>query len=74
MQLASQVGAQGTPTIFVNCRKVVGALPFDAFKPIVEDEMRRAEQLLQQGAKLDAGFYDKACEENVSAVAQAAAP
>jgi protein-disulfide isomerase len=74
MQLASQVGAQGTPTIFVNCRKVVGALPFDAFKPIVDDEMRRAEQLLQQGAKLDAGFYDKVCEENVSAVAQAAVP
>ena len=52
------------PLLFLNCRKVVGALPFDAFKPIVEDEMKRAEGLLQGGAKLDAGFYDKVCEEN----------
>ena len=73
MRLASTVGAQGTPTIFVNCRKVVGALPFESFKPIVAEEMRRAEQLLERGAKLDESFYDKACEENVSAGAQAAA-
>jgi protein-disulfide isomerase len=74
MRLASLVGAQGTPTIFVNCRKVVGALPFESFKPIIEEEMRRAEELLQRGTKLDAGFYDKICEENVAAGAHAAAP
>jgi predicted DsbA family dithiol-disulfide isomerase len=75
MRLASLVGAQGTPTFFVNCRKVVGALPFESFRPIVEEEMRRAEELLQRGTPLDGKFYDAICEQNVSAAnAQAAAP
>lgn len=33
---ASKVGAQGTPTFFINGVKVVGALPFDSFKTKID--------------------------------------
>jgi protein-disulfide isomerase len=72
-KLANQVGAQGTPTLFVNCRKVTGAKPFEEFKPMIEEELRKADALLAKGAKLDAAFYDTLCAENVRA-APAPAP
>jgi protein-disulfide isomerase len=75
MQLANQVGATGTPTLFLNCRKVVGAQPFEVFRAAVEEELKKADALLAKGGALDAGFYDRACDENVKTMpAQAAAP
>lgn len=61
----NQVGANGTPTSFVNCRQVVGALPYDAFKKIVDEEIARAAQMRKAGVAMDAGFYDRICDENV---------
>jgi len=40
--LAASVGATGTPTLFVNGKKLAGARPFDEFKRIIEDELRKA--------------------------------
>jgi len=74
MALGSQVGANATPTMFVNCRKVVGAIPFESYKPIVEEELKKAEVLLAKGAALDGSFYGKACDENVKTLAAAAEP
>jgi protein-disulfide isomerase len=70
--LANAVGANGTPTMFFNCRQVVGALPLDRMRPIVEEELKKADALLK-GGKPDAGLYAKACEANVSAAPTAAA-
>jgi len=75
MQLAGQVGASGTPTVFLNCRRIVGAQPFDAFRAAMEEELKKADALLARGAALDGSFYDRACDENVKTMpAQAAAP
>ena len=35
-----EVGASGTPTMFINGQKVVGAQPFDAFKKTIDEEMK----------------------------------
>jgi protein-disulfide isomerase len=67
-QLAASVGASGTPTLFVNCRKVVGAQPFEAFKAIIDDELGKAAK-----EKVDAGYYDGACAANVAAAPATAA-
>jgi protein-disulfide isomerase len=34
------VGATGTPTFFINGTKVVGAQPFDAFKTVIDTELK----------------------------------
>jgi len=73
MKLGASVGASGTPTSFVNCRQLVGAQPVDAFKRLVDEELKKANGLLEKGARLDGGFYDRICDENVKAV-RAAAP
>jgi protein-disulfide isomerase len=77
--LARQVGADGTPTMFFNCRQVVGALPIGAMRPIAEEELRKADALLAKGAKRGPGFFAEACDANVAAApapapARAAAP
>ena len=71
-QLAASVGANGTPTMFVNCRRLVGAQPFEAFKQVIDEEVARAEGLKAKGEKLDAGFYDRICAANVAGLLAAA--
>jgi 2-hydroxychromene-2-carboxylate isomerase len=68
-RLAAEVGAQGTPTMFLNCRKVVGALPFDSLKPIVEEELKKADAAIAAGAKRGAGLHERLCDENVKSLA-----
>jgi protein-disulfide isomerase len=73
--LASAVGAQGTPTLFLNCRKMVGAQPVEAFQAVIAEEVRKADALLGRGVK-PADLYGKLCAANVAAgtlAAQAAA-
>jgi protein-disulfide isomerase len=38
----SQIGAGGTPTFFVNGRKIVGAKPIEVFRKMVDEELRKA--------------------------------
>jgi protein-disulfide isomerase len=64
--LAQQVGANGTPTMFFNCRQLVGGRPLDQMKAVVDEELAKADALVAKGAKLDASFYAKACEANLS--------
>ncbi len=72
--LAGQVGASGTPTMFFNCRQVVGALPIGMMRPVAEDELKKADALLAKGAKRGPGFYAQACDANVAAAPAAPAP
>jgi protein-disulfide isomerase len=48
-KIANSVGASGTPTFFINGKKLVGAQPFDAFKAIIDDELKKADELLKKG-------------------------
>ncbi len=55
--LADDIGVEGTPTFFVNGRKVVGALPFEELRPLVAEEIAHADALLKTGAP-PASLYD----------------
>jgi protein-disulfide isomerase len=39
MSAGSAVGASGTPTFFITGKRVVGALPFDSFKQVIDAEL-----------------------------------
>jgi protein-disulfide isomerase len=49
MQLAAKLGVRGTPTLFVNGRKVLGAQPFASFKAVLDAETARADEKLRAG-------------------------
>jgi protein-disulfide isomerase len=38
---ANEIGVTGTPAFFINGRSLDGAQPFEAFKQIIDDELRR---------------------------------
>jgi protein-disulfide isomerase len=42
MAAGNAVGAQGTPTFFINGKKLVGAQPIDAFKQMIDAELASA--------------------------------
>ena len=39
MRAGMQLGANGTPTFFINGKRLVGAMPFDSFKQIIDAEL-----------------------------------
>jgi protein-disulfide isomerase len=49
--LAAQIGAAGTPYFFINGRQLRGAMPFSAFKSVIDEEIATAEALVKQGVK-----------------------
>jgi protein-disulfide isomerase len=57
----SAVGANGTPTFFINGRQFVGAQPFENFKAAIDEEIGRANKLLESGTKPD-NLYAKLME------------
>jgi protein-disulfide isomerase len=68
-KVAEQFGARGTPNFFVNGRQVTGARPYDAFKTIIDEEVKKAEAELAKGtprsgiyAALTAKGLEKAAE------------
>ena len=48
-ELADAVQASGTPHMFVNGRRLVGAQPIEKFKTIIDEEIKKAEGLLAKG-------------------------
>jgi protein-disulfide isomerase len=68
----SKVGADGTPTFFVNGRQLVGAQPVDQFKAMIDEEMKKADKLLAAGTKPDQ-LYAKINADNVAAAPAAPA-
>jgi len=48
-RLVQGLGAPATPTFFINGRKVAGAQPFEAFKAVVDEELQKAQALVQAG-------------------------
>ncbi len=62
MEVARKVGAQGTPNFFVNGRPIRGAMPFDAFKKIIDEELATAKQLGGDGKDVYAKLMAKASD------------
>ena len=42
-------GARGTPTFFINGRNLRGAQPFEAFKAVIDEEIKKADAKLKAG-------------------------
>lgn len=64
--LASSVGANGTPTFFINGRELSGAQPFPAFQAIVDEEIKKADALLKGGVKPER-LYERLMADNIAA-------
>ena len=53
MALAEKVQARGTPNHFINGRKLTGAKPFEDFKKVIDDELKKTDAMLSQGTSLE---------------------
>jgi protein-disulfide isomerase len=51
LDLAEDVQATGTPTFYVNGRRLVGALPFDRFAVLIDQQIAAARAALGRGVK-----------------------
>jgi protein-disulfide isomerase len=49
----SAAGANGTPAFFINGQFLSGAQPFDSFKKVIDDELKKADELVKKGTALD---------------------
>src|SRR4029079_5136842 len=70
MDDAAKFGARGTPNFFINGRNFRGAQPLEAFKEVINEELKKADAKLASGTprgKLYASFTEKG-------LAKAAAP
>jgi protein-disulfide isomerase len=56
LELADDVGAEGTPTFFVNGHRIVGAEPFETWKPILDAEIAHARAVVAAGTPKDAVY------------------
>ncbi len=72
MAAGSAVGANGTPTFFINGREFVGAQPFDAFKKVIDEEIAKADKLLAAGTKPEE-LFGKILAQNIAAAPAAPA-
>jgi protein-disulfide isomerase len=72
MKAGTAAGANGTPTFFINGRELVGAQPADAFEKIIDEEIKKADELIKAGTPLK-DVYKKRIEA-AAAAAPAAAP
>ncbi|MCS6856544.1 MAG: thioredoxin domain-containing protein [Sandaracinaceae bacterium] len=48
-EAGNKVGANGTPTFFINGRELAGAQPFEEFKRVIDEEINHANRLLRNG-------------------------
>lgn len=62
--IAQTLGVNGTPTFYVNGRRIMGARPIEEFRAVIEEELAKARALVAQGV----------AREDVYAKIMAAAP
>ena len=62
MKLVASLGVHGTPTFFVNGRKICGAQPIATFEAIIDQELLHARALLASGVAPGA-VYDRIVAE-----------
>jgi protein-disulfide isomerase len=60
MRAAKQLGVSGTPTIFVNGRKLEGAAPYERLSALVQEEIETSRRLLANGTSRDR-LYEALC-------------
>lgn len=65
------VGADGTPSFFINGRFISGAMPFETFKAVIDEQVKKADELLKKGTPHDK-LYQALVAENVKAAGSGA--
>jgi protein-disulfide isomerase len=63
---AQEVGANGTPAFFINGKFISGAMPFETFKAIMDEQVQKAHDLLKKGVRPEK-LYETIVAENVRA-------
>jgi protein-disulfide isomerase len=58
----SRVGVEGTPAFYVNGRPISGAQPFQNFKAIIDEELKKAEDAIKAGTRAEE-YYQKSVVE-----------
>lgn len=48
-KLGMSLGARGTPAFFINGRFLSGAQPIEAFKKVIDEEIKKADKLIASG-------------------------
>ena len=71
--LAFALGAHATPTFFVNGRKLVGAVPLETFRAIIDEELAAAEGLVRAGVAAR-DVYERAIEKGATSLVLVDAP
>jgi protein-disulfide isomerase len=51
--VGTYLGVSGTPTFFINGRRLVGARPLETFRAVIDEELAKAEALLKSGTRSD---------------------
>lgn len=49
IKFIEEFGVRGTPATFINGRFISGALPYDSFKQVIDEEIKKAEPLKSKG-------------------------
>ncbi len=62
MATLSRLGVRGTPAFFIDGRYLSGAQPIEAFKTIIDEEMKKADDAIKNGTKPDE-YYKTAVME-----------
>jgi protein-disulfide isomerase len=55
--MGNKIGARGTPAFFINGHFLSGAQPFERFKSVIDEELKKAEALVKKGTP-KAKVYD----------------
>jgi protein-disulfide isomerase len=71
--LGQKKGANGTPTFFIDGRMIAGALPLESFKSMIDEEIKKADDLIKKGVPRDQ-LYAKLNELNVKTAPPPEAP
>ena len=74
MALGQKIGVQGTPNFFVNGRPIRGALPFEEFKKIVDEELKTADKMIASGTPADKVYGKLMANARTSPAPTPAAP
>jgi protein-disulfide isomerase len=71
-KIGTSVGANGTPTFYINGQELVGAQEASAFEKIIDDQIKKADELIKKGTPLK-DVYDKLMQQAANAPAPAPA-
>jgi protein-disulfide isomerase len=73
VKLADALAVRGTPIFFINGRSVRGAVPFEEFRKVIDDELQRAQKMGLQAAS-GYSFYAALMEGKGKGLGEPATP